>query len=80
MKVEELLKHIAKALEVNESEITIESSSQTVDVWDSLGHITILSAIDDLTNGASAELADLTQVSSVKEIVKVLSENGLLEE
>lgn len=78
MNTSDLLKHIAESLEVDEELITLDSSSENIEEWDSLGHITILGTLDDLTNGASADIVDLTQATSVKELVNILSENNLL--
>jgi len=78
MNKKELFAKIADALEVND-EITLESSNETILQWDSLGHISVLSMLDDETNGASSELVDLTQATSVKIIVEVLTANDLLE-
>lgn len=78
MNKKDLLSKIADALEFND-EITLESSNETILQWDSLGHISVLSMLDDETNGASSELVDLTQATSVKKIVEVLTENDLLE-
>lgn len=80
MKLSELLEKIEEALELEEGSVSMESSSETIEDWDSLGHITILGLLDDATNGSSAEIVDLTQATSVAEIVKLLSENGLLEQ
>ena len=79
MQLSDLLNQIADSLEVDESLITLESSSETIEEWDSLGHITILGTLDDLTDGKSADLVDLTQATSVKELVKILTESGLLD-
>jgi len=78
MELSELISHIADSLDVDKSVITLESSSETIEEWDSLGHITILGTLDDLTDGASADLVDLTQATSVEELAKVLKENGIL--
>ena len=79
MNTTDLLKHIAEALDVEEDLVSLESSSETLEEWDSLGHITILGTLDDETNGVSADLVDLTQATSVKELVEILSSNNLLD-
>lgn len=79
MKVDDLLDKIADALELEPGSVTAESSSEDIEDWDSLGHITILGMLDDATGGASADLVDLTQATSAGEIIGILSENGLLE-
>tara|TARA_B100000579_G_C22291565_1_gene602976 strand:+ start:31 stop:273 length:243 start_codon:yes stop_codon:yes gene_type:complete len=79
MNTTDLLKHIAEALDVEEDSVSLESSSETLEEWDSLGHITILGTLDDVTSGASADLVDLTQATSVKELIEILSNNNLLD-
>jgi acyl carrier protein len=78
MNKKDLFSKIANALEIND-EVTIDSSNETILQWDSLGHISVLSMLDDETDGASSELVDLTQATSVKKIVEILTENDLLE-
>ncbi len=80
MKLSELIKKIEDTLELDEGSVSMESSSENIEDWDSLGHITILSMLDDATDGASADIVDLTQATSVAEIAKILTDNGLLEQ
>jgi len=80
MKTSEIIDLITNALDLEPNSLTIDSSSEDIEEWDSLGHITILSALDDMTSGKSADLADLTQASSVKEIIDILKENSLIHE
>ena len=78
MTKKDLFSKIADALEIND-EVTLDSSNETILQWDSLGHISVLSMLDDETGGASSDLVDLTQATSVKKIVEILTENDLLE-
>ena len=39
--------------------------------WDSLGHLSILSALDKLTKGKSSKI-DLTQADSITKLIKKL--------
>lgn len=80
MKLPELIKKIEETLELDEGSVSLESSSENIEDWDSLGHITILSMLDDATDGASADIVDLTQATSVAEIAKIMTDNGLLEQ
>jgi acyl carrier protein len=65
MNIDILMKEIAEALELPESAITPESDNTTIEEWDSLGHISILSRLD------------LASAVSVAEICQLLSNNGL---
>ena len=79
MKLSELFEKVEGALELDAGTISLESSSENIEDWDSLGHITILGMLDDATNGASADIVDLTQATSTAEIVQIMTDNGLLD-
>lgn len=78
MTYESLIEVIAKSIFVDGSSLSMDSSAETVEEWDSLGHISILSALDEATDGKSADIVELTQATSVREISDLLKENGLL--
>jgi acyl carrier protein len=80
MKLSELIEKVEGALELDAGSVSMESSSENIEDWDSLGHITILGMLDDATDGASADIVDLTQASSMVEIVQILTDNGLLDQ
>jgi len=80
MKLSELIEKVEDALELDAGSVSMESSSENIEDWDSLGHITILGMLDDATNGASAEIVDLTQATSMTEIVQIMTDNGLLDQ
>lgn len=72
----EVLELIRGALEVKA--ISEESSSDNIEVWDSLGHLSILTALDDATNGQVADLTELAKAYSVKRILELLDRKSLL--
>lgn len=80
MKLSELIEIVEGALELDAGSISMESSSENVEDWDSLGHISILGELDDATGGATADIVDLTQAGSMAEIVQIMTDNGLLEQ
>ena len=80
MTLQELLRIAEDALALDEGSLSLESSSENIEDWDSLGHITILGALDDVTEGKSADIVDLTQATSMSEIANLLEEHGLLEQ
>jgi hypothetical protein len=79
MKLSELYGHVADALEVEPGSVGPDSSSENIEEWDSLGHITVLGMLDELTNGASTNIVDLTQATSMSEIIQLLNDHGLLD-
>ena len=80
MTLQELFRIAEDALALDEGSLSLESSSENIEDWDSLGHITILGALDDVTEGKSADIVDLTQATSMSEIANLLEEHGLLEQ
>lgn len=77
MNINVLIKEIAEALELPESTITPESDNTTIEEWDSLGHISILSRLDLTFDNITERVPDLATAMSVAEICQLLSNNGL---
>lgn len=77
MNVDILIKEIALALEVPEHQISIDSDSSSIEVWDSLGHISILARLDLVFENVTERIPDLASAMSVKEIHKLMNSAGL---
>lgn len=75
----EILEIIQKALDVNDPQITMESSSNSIPEWDSLGQINIIVALDKVLEGKVSELQEMATAGSVRKIVEILKGNGLIE-
>ena len=73
-----LISLIAESLEVDEADIDENASNETIEEWDSLGHLSILSALDDLTDGKASELDGLADSLSLNDLIKTLSAAGLI--
>ena len=71
-----LLNLIKDALEAEE--IGLNSSMDNTDGWDSLGHLSILSAIDQSLDGKASNLDELASATSVEKIISILEKNNLL--
>ena len=69
---------IAEVLELGEREISDDDGRETIQEWDSLGHLSILSALDKEFNGKVASIESLAGVKTIKEIVQILGKEGLL--
>jgi acyl carrier protein len=67
----DLLALIKDAL-VTDDEIDMNSSADNVSEWDSLGHLSVLTALDDATDGKASSLSELSDATSVAEIVNIL--------
>jgi acyl carrier protein len=79
MTVDDLKKLIADALEVDPAEVDDESSTETLEVWDSLGHINVLVALDAELDGKVAAIEGMKQAYSVPKLVALLREQKLLD-
>ena len=73
----ELCELINKALELESGKIDTNSSSENQDAWDSLGHLSILAALDKHLDGKAASLTELANATSVENIVTVLKQHSL---
>lgn len=72
---EEIFKLISEALGADLSEISLESTSNDIDEWDSLGHLSILQELDLKFNNITDRVPELASVSSVKEIIDLVTSN-----
>ena len=59
---------VSKALK---KKVNSKSTVNNTEQWDSLGHLSILSALEKVTNGKSSKI-DLTEVQSIKQLVTKL--------
>jgi len=65
MDEKKIISIVSKALK---TKINAKSKSNNTEQWDSLGHLSILSALQKATKGKSSKI-DLTEVQSIKELV-----------
>lgn len=56
--------------------ITEESNANTVDKWDSLHHITLLSMIQE-DFGITLDIDEVISIENIGDIVKILDEKGV---
>ena len=67
-----LIALVAKALEISEHEVSIESNSSDIEEWDSLGHIQVMMEIQNYYGEGYVENPDLAAATSVSEIFDIL--------
>jgi acyl carrier protein len=77
MDMSSLCKLIEEALEVDQGLVTVETDSNDIPEWDSLGHITIIMKLTEVTKEQAGDIPDLAGANSVKEIFENLQKNGL---
>ncbi len=63
---------VSEALGVPAASLTRESSSGTVDAWDSLGHLAVLDGLDQRFDGITSKAPELASAESIAEIVEVV--------
>ena len=78
MNTTDLLKHIAGALDVEEDLVSLESSSETLEEWDSLGQLSILTSLDSKIDTDISTISELGKANSVKQIEKILNDYGIM--
>ena len=79
LNIKELYELVTVALET-ERTIDMESSEENTPEWDSLGHLSILSSLDERTSGATSDLDNISEADSIEKLVDILSSNSLLSE
>lgn len=75
-----LLQIIAESTESDLKEVNIDSSMDNLPGWDSLGHLSILSKLDSVSDGKAAEINTLADCQSVKDLIASLSSKSLFSE
>ena len=68
---------IGDVLNLQNGIVSINTSSENTDEWDSLEHLSILVALDQYLEGKAGELTELASATSVKGILEVFAKNGL---
>jgi len=73
-----ILKIIQNVLELEETNLTIDSSAKDIEEWDSLGHLGILVALDELFDGKIGDIDEMATADSVRKILEILKGNSLI--
>ena len=60
-----------------EEDISESSTTDNTASWDSLGHLSILSALDEATKGKISEIEAFSNVKSVNEIISLLQTHNI---
>jgi len=76
---DEVILTIESALELEKGSLSMDTSMGSIEQWDSLGHLSILSSLDILFDGLIAPIANISKAQSVNEILDILIENKLIE-
>jgi acyl carrier protein len=74
-----VLEAITQVLELKNGELQKTSALGDFDSWDSLGHLDILSTLDQLFNGQLGSVNEMASADSVDKIIDALRANSLIE-
>lgn len=69
---------IAKALGLPSGSVQEGDTIDSFEAWDSLGHLSILTALDKAFDGRVAQVPGLAKATSVKAIVTLLQEHRII--
>ena len=78
MNIDEALKWIAEIFEEPEENITTETKRDDIELWDSLGTLTLMAQLDETFDIILSE-EELTGLASIEDILQVLKDNEKLE-
>ena len=68
---------VIDALQIDSHLISIDSSSENTEEWDSLAHLTILVELDRYLEGRASKINALAAATSVQLILDILAKNDL---
>lgn len=71
------LQIVSKCLNVKLNKISIDTTSNDLEEWDSIAQLTILSTLDKETKGKSGKIKGLGNHQSLKKIWNILKKKGL---
>ena len=69
---------VAQALEVPVDRVREGGAMEAIKEWDSLGHLSILVALDKKFSGKAAKISELSKATSVEKIAEILCEHQLI--
>ena len=72
---EKVIEIVQSSLKLESGSISIDSSSENVDEWDSLEHLSILVALDQELQGKAGEIDDLAKATSVRGILEAINKH-----
>ena len=69
---------IEKVLELKPGSLGDGTNSEEIPNWDSLGHLSILVALDKLFDGKLTKIKDMERADSISKIMVILKQHSLL--
>jgi len=80
VKIANLIECLESALEVEVGSLDMSSTQESVEEWDSLGHISILATLDDLFSDITERQPELVDATTLSGIVEILRGESLIED
>jgi hypothetical protein len=74
----EVIAVIENALEMKPGLLGENTRAEEVEMWDSLGHLSILVALDKLFDGKIASINEMAEADSMMKILNILKQKSLL--
>lgn len=78
MKYNDLKKILSKCLKVPISKIKDSASSKTLEEWDSLSQLFLLSELDVKTKGKTSKIKGIAKILNLKKLKITLEKNNIL--
>ena len=72
MEDKDLFSLIEKALDAEEGSVNLETTSADIEGWDSLGHLSILTALSEALGEGAEEDPSLASADIVREILEII--------
>lgn len=69
---------VEKALEMKPGLLNEDTRAEEVDMWDSLGQLSILVALDKLFDGKISHINEMAEADSMAKIISILKQHSLL--
>lgn len=68
---EQIIKIVADILEMEETELSLDSKQEDIEEWDSLAHIRIIAEIEERL-GKSIPIDQVVEIASIAELVQAV--------
>ena len=77
MEEKEIFSIIKKSLKTKKK-IDIKSSFKNIEEWDSIGHLILLTNLDEKLKGATSKISEIAKANSSKKIINILKKKKLI--
>ena len=74
----DVLREIEQTLELDSGSITLNALAENVEGWDSMGHLSILLALDKMFDGKVAGISEIAEANSISKLLEGLKKHSLI--